>query len=307
MAETLPPPRTLPTGAEAWAGQRVELLSELRLLVGPWPDRGARKNQVYNRTVFEGLIGERLVFESEPGINLPAIFLGPAQWRERTPVVLYVDEWGKNAGLSNGIIETLLDAQIAVLALDVRGVGEVAASDFEATSNALMTDRPFFAQQLWDVLQAIDCLWRGNSVTGRIDNTRIGCIGHGVGGLLALYAAALDERLAATVVWQAPVSYKSLIVEQSGFPARTYLFDVLNHFDLPELMATIAPRPLLLAAPVDGTRQNLPLPAVTECCHWPSQIYSLLGAEAGNWQVLAEEPEQGLIITKLTDWLRACL
>jgi len=36
--------------------------------------------------------------------------------------------------------------------VDVRGVGEVSASDFEATTNALMTDRPFFAQQVWDLL-----------------------------------------------------------------------------------------------------------------------------------------------------------
>jgi dienelactone hydrolase len=308
LAAVLPPARQRPASADDWASQRRDLLGQVQAVLGPWPTQTTKtRNPVYNRTLFDRLIGERLVFESEPGIELPAIFLAPAQWRSRTPVVLYVDEWGKSAGLANGMIEQLLAAQIAVLAVDVRGAGEAAASDFEATSNALMTDRPFFAQQLWDVLQALDCLWRGNNVTGRIDKSRIGCLGAGLGGLLALYAAALDERLAATVAWQAPLSYKSLIVEQPAFPARAYLFDVLNHFDLPDLMAAVAPRPLLIAAPVDGLRQPLPPATIPDFCDWPDQLYSLLGAAAGTWQVWAETPEQPTIPDRILEWLRVHL
>ena len=294
----------LPPSPQAgdWASQRKELLRRVPAVLGRWPDKiGEKRNRLYNRTVFNGLIAERLVFESEPGIDIPAIFLAPAQWRTRSPAVLYIDEWGKNAGLTNGFIEVLLAAQIAVLAIDVRGVGEVAASDFEATSNALMTDRPFFGQQLWDVLRAVDNLWRGNCVTGRIDNTRIGCIGRGLGGLLALYAAALDERIAATVVWQAPVSYKSLIVEQPGFPASVYLFDFLNHFDLPDLMATIAPRPLLIAGPVEGERQSLSGQALAEFCNWPSQVYTLLETDADKGKLLLKASDAP---PEIVDWLQ---
>jgi cephalosporin-C deacetylase-like acetyl esterase len=304
IATTLPPTRPLPSQTDAWLSQRTELLKRVPTILGRWPDKLAqKKNRLFNRTVFKGLIAERLVFQSEPGIDIPAIFLAPAQWRSRVPVVLYIDEWGKSAGLANGIIEALSAAQMAVLAIDVRGVGEVAASDFEATSNALMTDRPFFGQQVWDVLQAVDALWQGNCITGRIDNDRIGCVGRGLGGLLALYAAALDTRIAATVVWQAPVSYKSLIVEHPTFPAGAYLFDLLNHFDLPDLMATIAPRPLLIAGPVDGERQALSRQTMIAACHWPSQIYSLLQAQTDKENLLLKESEHanpGVIV----EWLQ---
>jgi cephalosporin-C deacetylase-like acetyl esterase len=305
LAASLPPARRLPTQVDDWAGQRTELLARIPAVLGPWPDRmGEKRNRLYNRTLFNNLIAERLVFESELAIDIPAIFLAPAQWQTHSPAVVYVDEWGKSAGLANGLIETLLAAQIAVLAIDVRGVGEVAASDFEATSNALMTDRPFFGQQVWDVLRAIDGLWRGNCVTGCIDNTRIGCIGRGLGGLLTLYAAALDERVRATVVWQAPVSYKSLIIERPAFPASAYLFDALNHFDLPDLMATVAPRPLLVANPVDGKRQSLSRQTATEFCGWPSQIYALLETGVGDWQLVIEDSDQGVTPVGFVDWLR---
>jgi len=304
IATSLPPARDLPTQADDWASQRTKLLARVPAVLGRWPDRREKRNRLYNRTLFNGLIAERLVFESEPGIDIPAIFLAPAQWRTHMPVVLYIDEWGKSAGLTNGLIETVLAARIAVLAIDVRGVGEVAASDFEATSNALMTDRPFFGQQVWDVLRAVDNLWRGNSVTGRIDNTRISCIGRGLGGLLALYAAALDERIAATVMWQAPVSYKSLIVERPGFPASAYLFDVLNHFDLPDLMSAIAPRLLLIADPVDGERQALSRQAAAEFCKWPSQIYTLLETGSSKWKLLLEDSNQGVTPNEIVGWLQ---
>jgi cephalosporin-C deacetylase-like acetyl esterase len=289
--------RRIEGGAAAWSQRRAGLLARAPAVLGPWPARPAmrgpwidegrgKRNRIYKRTVFDGLVGERLVFESEPGIDLPALFLAPAQWRTRLPVVVYVDEWGKSAGLANGMVEALLAEQIAVLAVDVRGVGELAASDFEAASNALMTNRPLFAQQLWDVLRTVDCLWSGGGVSGRIDNLRIGCLGRGLGGMLALYAAALDERIAAAGCWEAPVSYHALIVEKPAFAASAYLFDVLNHFDLPDLMAATAPRPLLVADPVDGERCSLPAHTVEELCAWPRQVYGQLAASA-QWQVLA--------------------
>jgi pimeloyl-ACP methyl ester carboxylesterase len=201
------------------------------------------------------------------------------------------------------MIEALLAAQFAVLAIDVRGVGETAASDFEATTNALMSDRPLFGQRVWDVLRAVDWLRGRTQNSIQIDKERIGCMGRGAAGLLALYAAALDERLVATVVWESPASYKSLIVERPGFPPSTYLFDVLNHFDLPHLMAGVAPRSLLLAGPVDGERQVVPAESLTEPCQWPRNVYSLLQAEAEGLQVLAGLETQGAVET-IARWLQ---
>jgi cephalosporin-C deacetylase-like acetyl esterase len=315
LAATLPITRRLPHHPDEWRKQRAELLVQVQGVLGPWPElptsRGpwidmarGKRNRQFNRTVINGVIAERFVFESEPGIDVPCLFFAPAQWQKRLPVVVYLDEWGKSAALATGVVDALLAAQISVLSVDVRGIGEVAASDFEATSNALMTDRPFFAQQLWDVRRTVETLWRGSAVTGRIDTTRIACMGRGFAGLLALYAGALDERIAATVLWQAPISYHALIVEHPAFPTSAYLFDALTHFDLPDLMAAVAPRALLVADPVDGERQPLSGIAVNEKCDWPAQIFALHQAANDDRQpfttfVSAATP------TQIADWLES--
>jgi hypothetical protein len=141
----------------------------------------------------------------------------------------------------------------------------------------------------------------------QIDKGRIGCLGRGVGGLLGLYAAALDERLAAAAMWQAPLSYRSLILEQPGFPASTYLFDVLNHFDLPQLMAAVAPRALLVAEPVDGVREPLDPDAVKAALSWPDQVYHLLGAPRVDCQVSGATPPGRTAPTQIAEWMRCHL
>jgi pimeloyl-ACP methyl ester carboxylesterase len=282
---------------------RKNLIAAVKNLLGPFPERTLVNDRIFNQTLYEGVFAERVVFESEPGIVIPAIFAAPAQWAEYVPVVVYVDEWGKATGLKNGVIDALLKAGLAVFAIDVRGVGETATTDFEATTNALMTDRPLFGQRVCDVLRAVDCLWRRIYISVQIDKGRIACLGRGAGGLLALYAATLDKRLAATAMWEAPVSYKTLITERPGFPPSVYLFDVLNHFDLPSLMATLAPRPLLLAHPVDGRRRRITTEEVEGHCQQPRQAYATSQAGPHGFQVFGD-PTEPVPPGAIAGWLK---
>src|SRR5262249_13915858 len=156
-----------------------------------------------NQTQLASIFAERVVFDSEMGIEVPAMLFMPQRWDRYIPIVIYLDEYGKEAGFENGVIESLLERGLAVFAVDVRGSGETVNSSFEATTNALMIGRQLFGQQVWDLLRAVDCLWNRVFIGIQIDKGRIGCIGHGAAGLLALHAAALDDRLAATVAWRA--------------------------------------------------------------------------------------------------------
>jgi dienelactone hydrolase len=293
----------LPANTGAFARQREKLLESVRDLLGSFPERTLVKDQIFNQTLYGGFFAERVVFESEPGIVIPAMFVAPAEWERYVPVVIYVDEWGKGAGLRNGMIDALLKRGLAVFAVDVRGIGETATTDFEATTSALMTDRPLFGQRVYDVLRAVDCLWRRIYISVQIDKGRIACLGRGTGGLLALYAATLDERLAATAVWEAPISYKALITERPGFPASVYLFDVLSQFDLPSLMAALAPRPLLLADPTDGQRRHIKAEDIERDCQPPRQVYAALQGDSNNFQVLAD-PKAPATPDQIVNWLR---
>ena len=278
---------------------RQDLRQEIRKVLGPFPQPGPLHERLLKQNLYQGIFIERVVFESEPGILLPAVFLAPSDWRAPQPPVIYVDELGKEAGLLNGVVETLLDAGFAVLAVDVRGVGESAASDFEAATNALMMPRPLFGQRVWDVLRSLECLWNRVYIGLQVDKSRIACLGRGWAGLLVLYAAALDDRFAAAAAWETPFSYKDLLVEHPAFPVSVYMFDVLNHLDIPDLIDLIAPRPVLQIDPVDGLRN--PIPGSLSS----SQDGALDGAGAAHMEATA--PAVTSTLQTIPVWLRKVL
>ncbi len=114
-------------------------------------------------------MAERITFESEPGITVPGLFMMPEEWQRPVPFVVYAGEWGKAQGIGDGTIQNLVEHGYGVLAIDVRGVGETATTDFEASTNALMMDRPLFGQRVWDVLRAVDFLWERCYIAPQID------------------------------------------------------------------------------------------------------------------------------------------
>src|SRR5205823_232277 len=77
-------------------------------------------------------------------------------------------------------------------------------------------------------------------------------IGIGKGGPIALHAAALDDRVKAVEIEGAVISWSAVA---RGTIARDQLSSVvpgvLEAYDLPDLAASIAPRPLSLRAAVD--------------------------------------------------------
>src|SRR5207248_935534 len=137
------------------------------------------------------------------------------------------------------------------------------------------------------------CLWNRFFIGVQIDKGHIGCIGHGAAGLLALYAAALDKRLAATAAWRAPISYQALLLEDVYFPPSVFLFGALTQLDLPLVASCIAPRHLLLSEPVDGARRPATLPLVAKVY---SQTYRAYGAgkpQQDEFQIFAERESPG--------------
>src|SRR5205823_2759630 len=65
---------------------------------------------------------EKLAYESEPGITVPALLFMPAQGAARKPVVIFADARGKATAAAEA--EELASRGYLVLAPDLRGFGE---------------------------------------------------------------------------------------------------------------------------------------------------------------------------------------
>jgi formylglycine-generating enzyme required for sulfatase activity len=94
---------------------------------------------------------------------------------------------------------------------------------------------------VWDVNRLIDYLY----TLPEIDRNNIGIIGHSLGGKMAFYAAALDERITAAVS-----SEPGIGLSFSNYEDYWYLGEFIKSFDKStdqhELLGLLAPRPFLL-------------------------------------------------------------
>jgi hypothetical protein len=90
-----------------------------------------------------------------------------------------------------------------------------------------------------DALRAFDYLYSRRDV----DRRRITMAGKGSGGVLALYTAALEPRIARVTCENAPRSYMDLAqVKMHDGLLDIVVPGVLRDFDLPDIVAALGPR-----------------------------------------------------------------
>lgn len=111
---------------------------------------------------------ERLILETEPGIRLPGHLWRPNKPNLETDVILYLSQDGKSAAaMAGGDLERLVKSGRTVLAVDLRGIGELSpqgakgnnslfGSDSREAFLALHLDRPLLGQRVTDVLSLVE-------------------------------------------------------------------------------------------------------------------------------------------------------
>ena len=227
--------------------------------------------EIVSRSEKEDYHLEKLTYTSEPGIVVPALAFIP-KTEAPFPAILYVDEAGKSAKLDK--IKELVRRGALVLAIDPRGVGETRAKYLDSLCHgAFMLGRTIFGMQLLDVIKAIDYLEKRSDV----DKSQLSCIGYHSGGLLAMHAAAIDERITRVISAGALITYTSLIAEPVySHGVEVFIPHVLKHYDIPDIAALIAPRPLKLLNLVDHKKETVEAEIVAKEYNWTAEIYKLL-------------------------------
>jgi cephalosporin-C deacetylase-like acetyl esterase len=234
---------------------------------------------------------EKIEFTSEPGIIIPVwVFVGSGGGREP---LLYVSEAGKEAeGMELGLYERLaLDGHV-VIAADVRGVGETKpphmAPDWGpprfhqlfGPENALnlmawYMDESLFGMRVYDVMRCVDYAISRPDV----DAKNLQVVGRGAGALWVIFAAALDPRIGSVVAERGLISYTSLAqTDLYTWDAGIFVRGVLRRFDLPQVAAAIAPRPLTLKEAVDSMKRVVPAGVLKEAYRFTLEAYAASGA-----------------------------
>ena len=235
------------------------------------------RSQVANRIREVTRVGS---FKSEHGIEVPTRFLDAGVYAKGT-VFLVADQGKDHPLVQRYCIDAVIAANHSLYGVDVRGWGATAPSlphldasfdwdDFLAY-RSLELGRPLFGQRLKDLLSTAPKMTKRREWI---------VVGIGIGGLVAAHAAALDPRIAGVASIQAPLSYRAALEDpHSSLPVSAFLPGVLGAYDIRDVYAAIAPRPLLIANPVDARRRAVAVEEAREEIGWTLDTYGMLEAE----------------------------
>jgi cephalosporin-C deacetylase-like acetyl esterase len=241
------------------ASSREELLSKLRQALA-LPEKSADlKPALLCRVRKAGYTAEQFEIVSDGEIRVPGWVLAPDAGAESATTILYLGERAASGTTSEqGPAEQLCaKAGFRVCAVDLRGRGDCSPAYpprgphyFSYRMNerylnwfTLVLGKPLLGGWVFDALQALDYL----RTRKEIAQGRIWVMGDGPHGLIALYAAALDEKLRGAIVSGSVTDYQSLATaDDYAQPFGIYLYNVLRSFDLPDVAAAAVPRPLML-------------------------------------------------------------
>jgi dienelactone hydrolase len=271
---------------EAW---RERCRARLTRLLGRWPDPVPLRLETLEQVACDGYRRDKVIFDSEDTMSVPAYLLVPEGRTGPGPAVLACHGHGPGKALVVGLETTeapggdyaqqLARRGYVVLAPDLRCFGERAdwnppgiyACDINLVHATLAGWSPL-TQNLFDLTRCLDVL-AGHEL---VDPTRIGMVGLSLGGTMTLFLAAWDARVAAAVVsgyFSSWAESHKVPWNMCGSQVLPHLLGELEHVDLGAL---VAPRPLLVQT---GTEDLIfPVGAANEAVAALRRIYGHLGA-----------------------------
>ncbi len=283
-----PLPEGDPAAFGDWLGRRRTRLAEL---LGPEPERVPLEVETLESVACDGYRRDKVVFDTEDTMAVPAYLLVPDTRLDAAPGAAVLACHGHGPGKSQvvGLEHTdmpnadyalqLVRRGYVVLAPDLRCFGERTdwnpedhyACDTNLVHAAMAGWNPL-AQNVWDLRRSLDVLEQDPLV----DPARLGMVGISYGGTVTLFTAALDTRVAASVV----SGYFSSWAESHKVPwnmcGSQIMFAMLGKLEHEDLGALVAPRPMLVES---GTEDFLfPFAAATESVRRAGLVYAARGA-----------------------------
>jgi len=271
------------------AGKQAIRASLIRLLALP-TERGPLDGRILSSVTGQGMTIEEFEFHPEPEIRLLGWFIKPSGHPGPLPTVVYISEHGKNHVVAEpNDISALVPKGVAICAIDLRGLGissprspkagplfyrgEHAQSGYAWAG--LTIGKPVLGQRVWDVLRCLDYL----ETRSDVDQSRINLLGVAGGALAALMGGALDDRPRSIALDHSLSDFRSVVdSEQYSLNLSWFVFGILRELDLPDLVASLAPRPCWLLNSTGPRGEALSMSAIEDRYKTARDSYARLGA-----------------------------
>lgn len=264
--------------SDAWRQWRDAALPKLRELMGEFPQPVDLAPEVVYSVEDNGLIRERVIFDSERHMSVPCVVLRLADMPSAgaAPAILCSHghgPFGKEPVAGNATSEALR-ANMArhnynyaermarrgflTISPDLRCFGERADGgdpfpgrdrcNVHFLRGAIMGIYTL-ALNIWDMMRCIDYL----QTRPEVDPDRIGMMGLSQGGTMTTFTAALDSRIKAADIMGYLNPWYDFGIRAANFCGSQIAPQVYAYLDTHDIAGLIAPRPLLLEIGVHDT------------------------------------------------------
>jgi dienelactone hydrolase len=284
VATATPPYRFRGTTEAEWEAWRTEFRQRLWDLLGA----GERPPRAFNPDELDahveqrvplddGLWRELVWLDAEDDVRLPIYVFRPRGTDEPRPAILVFpghSTIAHTAGLEKSYQRAnaleLARAGFVTLTLEPRGFGRLAAlHHLQIDAAARLVGRTWYGLLVQDAMRAIDYLL----TCPEVDPARIGAAGIGAGGALAMYTAALDDRVRVALVNSYLGKYVVTSLDEDHCPCND-IPSMLRYAEMGDVAALIGPRPVMF---VNGRRDPATNPSARESFAIAHHVYRLLG------------------------------
>jgi dienelactone hydrolase len=267
---------------DGWRVQRDRILAGMQLVMGELPKTtglalGIVKLESEETPVFTR---RKITYLSERGDDVPAYLLIPKTLKQRAPAMLCLHQTikiGKDepAGLEGNAnlyyAKELAERGYVCIVPDYPYLGE---NEFDPYQHGYVSCT---MKGIVNHMRAVDVL----QSLSEVDPTRIGSIGHSLGGHNTLFVAAFDERVKAMVTSCGFTSMRKYDNGNlAGWAGKRYMPLIAGHysndpalmpFDFAHILVALAPRPLFINAPLHDS--NFEVSGVRDCVDAAMPVY----------------------------------
>jgi len=259
---------------------RASLLQLLGIVPGAAPPLAAERVE---RVDLGDVVREKVTYAVEPGERVPAFILLPKAGPVRRAAILCHHQHGGEfqvgkdgpAGLGSdpnqhyalelarrGYVTMVFDALCFNERQDT--TGKLKDGDYERCEAMyrITEGKSLQGKYVWDARRALDYL----ETRPEVDVSRLGMIGHSLGGQETLFTTAIDTRIRAAVSSCGFGSIRTLKRDRINHNYALFVPALANNGDYGAVLALAAPRPFLVIArtedpifPKDGIEETLTL------------------------------------------------
>ncbi|HLF93405.1 MAG TPA: metalloendopeptidase, partial [Planctomycetota bacterium] len=250
------------------APTREELVGAVRLRIGDTTPRSSRKYSIVRGHTLTKNGRDVYELQPEPGIRLPVVIhQGP---EAGGPSVVVVHGDGKSAAVQGTWLHGAWDGFV----LDLRGMGELApegkdavfGTDWKEAFLGIHLMRPLLGQRILDLRS--------------LELSHKSLVGVGSAGPVVLHAAVLEETVDRVTVEGSVLSWSSVArASMTRNQLSNAVPGVLLSYDLPDLAAALAPRPLTIRNPVDPMGKPVTQAELEKAYAKVREAYKAAGAE----------------------------